>query len=313
MNHHRFSLLVFAILAVLPLSATAEGAAAAHPPLRIGVLPDVDSLPILVADAEGIFTTHGVAVQVTRFTTAVERDAALQSGKLDGAVSDLLGAALAAKGGFDLRVTSLTDGRYGIVAAPGSGITTAAGLAGVPIGISTSTIIQYATDVLLSRAGLTRSQIVGLSVPKIQVRMELLAAGQLKAACLPEPLLSVARARGATLIAASDAAGFGAGVLLFPRALLDTRLDDARRFYAAYRDACQKINGDNDAYRDFLVEKASFPREIVSSFQFVRYQTPRLPSVQDVRDVLTWMKTAGLLTDDIDPSSLLDGRAIAGW
>lgn len=310
MNHRSSIALALAIALAAPLCAAAGPAA---PALRIGVLPDVDSLPILVADAEGLFAARGVDVQVTRFTTAVERDAALQAGKIDGAVSDLLGAALAAKNGFDLRVTSLTDGRYGIVSAAGSGITTAAGLAGVPIGVSMSTIIQYATDVLLTRAGLAPAQIVGLAVPKIQVRMELLGAGQLKAACLPEPLLSVARARGATLIAATDAAGFGAGVLLFPRAVLDARLADVHAFYAAYRYACAKINGDTDAYRGFLVDKASFPREIESSFQFVRYQEPRLPSVKDVRDVIAWMTTKGLLSADIDPSSLLDGRAIAGW
>ena len=304
---HRI-LVVMALGLAAALSAGAEDA-----PLRIGVLPDVDSLPIVVADAEGTFAAQGVAVRLVRFTTAVERDAALQSGAVDGVVSDLLGAALAVKGGFDVRVTSLTDGRYGIVAAPGSGITTARGLAGVSIGISTNTIIQYATEVLLTRAGLAPKDIRGLAVPKIQVRMELLLAGQLKAACLPEPLLSVARARGATLIAASDPAGFGAGVILFPLSVLDNRLADIRRFYAAYAEACRRINDDNSAYRGFLVDKAGFPREVSDSFEFVRYESPRLPSESDVRDVTSWMRSHGLLSRDIAPDALLDGRAITGW
>jgi NitT/TauT family transport system substrate-binding protein len=243
----------------------------------------------------------------------VERDAAFQAGAVDGIVSDLLGAAFAAQAGFDARVTSLTDGRYGIVSAPGSGITSAAGLAGVPVGLSTSTIIQYATDVLLKRGGLRSEEIVGMAVPKIQVRMELLLSGQLKAACLPEPLLSVARARGAVLIAASDESGFGAGVLLFSSKVLDARIGDVRALYAAYWKAAQAINANDASYRAFLVEKASFPKEIRDQFRFVRYRAPRLPEAADVRDVLAWMKGRGLLTKDIDAAALLDGRAIAGW
>jgi NitT/TauT family transport system substrate-binding protein len=281
--------------------------------LRVGVLPDVDSLPLLVADAEGRFAAEGARVRLVSFTTAVERDAALQSGAVDGVVADLLAAALGLQGGFDLRVTSLTDGRYGIVTAPGSGITTAVGLANVPIGISTNTIIQYATDTLLARAGLSSPQIVGLAVPKIQIRLELLLTGQLKAACLPEPLLTVARAKGATLISASDDAGFKAGVLLFRRPVLDQRLADVTAFYKAYWKAAQAINANSDSYRDFLVQKAGFPAEAHTGFSFVRYQKPRLPEQADVEAVLAWMKAKGLLTAAIAPSGMLDGRAITGW
>jgi NitT/TauT family transport system substrate-binding protein len=281
--------------------------------LRVGVLPDVDSLPLLVADAEGRFAAEGVRVRLVRFTTAMERDAALQAGAVDGVVSDLLAAALAAQAGFDVRVASLTDGRYGIVTAPGSGITTAAGLANVPIGISTNTIIQYATDTLLSRAGLAREAIAGTAVPKIQVRMELLLSGQLKAACLPEPLLTVARARGAALISASDDAGFKAGVILFTRACLDSRLADARGFYKAYWKAAQAVNASPDSYRDFLVRQASFPEEARSAFVFVSYKAPRLPDPADVAAVISWMRGRGLLTGDVDGARLLDGRAVTGW
>jgi NitT/TauT family transport system substrate-binding protein len=302
--------LLCAVVACVVCAASAPAGAAE---LRVGVLPDVDSLPLLVADAAGGFAAEGVQVRLVRFTTAMERDAALQSGAVDGVVSDLLAAALGVQGGFAVRVASLTDGRYGIVTAPGSGISTAAGLAGVQVGISTNTIIQYATDTLLSRAGLASDMIVGLAVPKIQIRMELLLSGQLKAACLPEPLLTVARARGATLISASDDAGFRAGVIIFTKAALDARTADVQRFYKAYWKAAQAVNANNDSYRDFLVKTAGFPEEARAAFTFVRYLKPRLPETADVVAVLSWMKGKGLLTREIEPAALLDGRAVSGW
>jgi NitT/TauT family transport system substrate-binding protein len=297
-----------ALAASLPMAAAPSVKAKE---LKVAVLPDADSLPLLVADAEGLFAAEGVEVRLVPFKTAVERDAALQAGAVDGAVADLLAAVLAAQGGFDFRVTSLTDGRYGIVTAPGSGIARAADLAGIPVGLSTNTIIQYAVDSLLTRAGLTASSIQGLAVPKIQVRLELLLAGQLKAACLPEPLLTVARQKGAILVASSDDAGLGAGVLMFSASAVDARTGDIASFYRAYWRAASAINSGNDRYKDFLVERAGFPEEARRSFEFVRYAKPRLPSTADVGAVVAWMRRRGLLTKEIDVGSILDGRAIA--
>jgi NitT/TauT family transport system substrate-binding protein len=306
-------LTAFALAA--PLAAAPATTAAV--PLRVGVLPDADSLPLLVAAAEGLFAAEGLDAQLVPFKTAVERDAALQAGALDGAVSDLLAVALAAQGGFDLKATSLTDGRYGIIVPPLSRITSLGGLAGKSVGISSNTIIQYAAETMLERAGVARSDIRSLAVPNIQVRMELLLAGRLDAACLPEPLLGAARAKGAVLLAGSDDAGLGAGVIAFSRAARENRLSDLAAFYRAYWKAAAEIDARPDSYRPFLVEKAGFPADVRDSFRFVVYKKPRLPSAADLDAVIAWMRAKGLLAKDIDPSSLVDGRAIAraaeGW
>jgi NitT/TauT family transport system substrate-binding protein len=314
--------------AVLGLGAVLQLAAS---PLKVGILPDVDSLPLLVAKEEGLFAAQGIEVSLVSFKTAVERDAALQAGAIDGAVSDLLAVALSAQGGFDIKATSLTDGRYGLVASPQSRIDSLAGLADVPIGISSNTIIQYAAETMVAASGVAKERIRGLAVPKIQLRMELLLAGQLEAACLPEPLLSVARAKGARLIAASDdfastldqGTGFGAGVIVFSKSVLDNRLADVAAFYRGYALAASAIDAKSDSYRDFLVAKAGFPAEVRDSFSFVYYRKPRLPKPADVDSVLSWMRAKGLLAKElpsgaaIGEKDLVDGRALAeaakGW
>jgi NitT/TauT family transport system substrate-binding protein len=296
---------------LVALAATAAPAAAQTAPLRVGVLPDADSLPLLVARAEGGFAAAGALVELISFKTAVERDAALQAGAIDGAVSDLLAVALADQGGFDIRATSLTDGRYGIVAAPGSGAASLRDLAGKPIGISSNTIIHYAAETMMAQAGVPAADIRVLAVPKIQLRMELLLAGQLAAACLPEPLLSVARAKGASLLATSDDAGLGAGVIVFSKTVIDDRLADIAAFYRAYWKAARAIDTVPDSYRGFLVDKAGFPAEVRDSFRFVVYKKPRLPSEADLSAVLGWMAAKGLLKNDLAAGALIDGRAIA--
>jgi NitT/TauT family transport system substrate-binding protein len=302
-----------------PAASPAHGPAPVPRALRVGVLPDADSLPLLVAKDEGLFgaegTAAGTGVELVPFKTAVERDSALQAGAIDGAVSDLIAVALATQAGFEIKATSLTDGRYGIVLSPASRIASLSELAEVPIGVSSNTIIQYAAETMIRWAGVGEARIRSLAVPKIQLRMELLLAGQLEAACLPEPLLSAARAKGARLLAASDDAALGrglsAGVIVFSKAALEQRAADIALFYRAYWRAAQAVNARPDAYRDFLVDKALFPAETRDSFRFIVYEKPRLPSQDDIASVLAWMRGKGLLTTAIDGASLVDGRAIA--
>jgi len=300
----------------LALSATSMLAAApakATEPLRLGIMPDADSLPFMVAEAEGLFAKNGVAVELVSFANAEERDAAIQAGRLDGAVSDLLAACFLVAGGFDMRVTSVTDGRYGIAAAPGSGIANTAGLAGKKIGLSSNTIIQYSVDAITNAAGLTASGYNAVAIPKMPVRMEMLLAGQVDAAGLPEPFLTTAIQRGAILVGTTEQFHIDAAVIVFSKAVLDTRLADVQNLYTVYALAAEKINATPESYRAFLVEKARFPADIKDAYRFVKYRKPTMPDATQVQAVIVWLKARGLLSKDLVPANLLDGRAVAAW
>lgn len=321
MSHSRRVSGLLTLGVLMSLAAIAASALSMHScakrdpgaPIRLGIMPDTDSLPFMVAADEGLFTREGIAVELISFSSAQEREAAIQAGQLDGAISDLLAAAFAAAGGFDMVVTSVTDGRYGIASAPGSGIKSAAQLKGKSIAMSTNTIIQYAVDSLTVRAGIPAGGYQLQAVPKMPVRMEMLLAGQVDAAGLPEPFLSLAAARGATVVSSSDEAGLDAAVVVFSRAFLDARLADVKKLYHAYDDARQRINADPDKYRPFLVEKAAFPEEVRWSYKFVAYRKPSLPAPSQVEAVLAWLNERKLLAREVKARELVDERAVAGW
>jgi NitT/TauT family transport system substrate-binding protein len=294
----------YALFLMLVLCGASLGAA----PLRVGIMPDADSLPLMVARDEGLFAQEGVEVLLVNFSNPQERDVAIQAGRLDGAISDLLAAAFFAAGGFDMKVTSLTDGRYGIVGAPDR---TLAGLRGKKIGLSVNTIIQYTVDALLEQAGVSEYEAV--PVARMPLRVEMVLNGQIDAASLPEPLLTAAVARGAVLLATTDTLGIDAGILLFSKKTLDTRLEDVKRFYRAYDKAARKINADNDAYRNFLVREAAFPEAIRTVYRFVTYRKPSLPATAQIEQVFRWLQDRKLLEKPLRAADLVDGRAIAEW
>ncbi len=174
--------------------------------LRIAVLPILDTLPMYVAEAEGLFDEKGIKVEFIPAASAAERDQLLQAGQVDGVVTDLVALAL-----YNRVQTEVIAVRYAMVptdqyaqfrilAAGNSGITTPTQLKGVAIGISQGTVIEYVTTRLLEREALNLEQIEMLPVPKIPDRMALLNAGELKAAMLPEPLASLVMQQGAIVI-----------------------------------------------------------------------------------------------------------------
>lgn len=306
-----FSFIAFAALA----ASIAMSACAAKPsaPLRLGIMPDADSLPFMVAADEGLFGKRKVEVELVTFVNAQERDAAIQAGKVDGSISDILAAAFLRAGGFDVKVTSASDGRYGIAAAPGSTAASAADLAGKSVGLSTNTIIQYSVEAMLGKAGVGPEGYKPVAVPKMPVRMEMLLAGQVDAAGLPEPLLSAAVARGAVLVETTDEVGIDAGVILFTAQALDSRAADIKKLYAAYEDATARIKADPAKYKTFLVEKASFPPDAVEKYRLVDYRKPALPPRDQVEKALAWLKGKDLLKAEVDPAAVVDGRIVGAW
>ena len=84
--------------------------------LKVGLMPDIDSVPFIIAQEKGFFKDEGVTVELQHFKSAMDRDSALQSGNLDGGVSDMLAAGFAKAGGFDVKMTSMTDGNYCLIA-----------------------------------------------------------------------------------------------------------------------------------------------------------------------------------------------------
>ncbi|MFZ2780606.1 MAG: ABC transporter substrate-binding protein [Rectinemataceae bacterium] len=301
------------LYAIAAMTLALTGAAAQGAPLRIGILPDADSLPFLAAESEDLFAAEGVPVKLIRFQNPVERDAAFQAGAVDGVIGDTLAAALAVQGGFPVKITSLTDGRYGIVASPTSGAQSLADLAGKPIGISLNSIIHYAVDTYMTQAGVPADKISVLPVPKMPVRLEMVLGGQTAAAGLPEPLLTVAQLRGARLLVSSDDNGLGAGVLMFSAQAVQERRTDIEKMYKAYWKAAQRLNANPDSYRPLLASQAGFSAEAAAAWRFVVYKKPRLPSDADMERAFAWMRSKGLLKISIVPASLLDGGPISGW
>jgi NitT/TauT family transport system substrate-binding protein len=102
------------------------------------------------------------------------------------------------------------------------------------------------------------------------------------------------------------------GVILFSKRIIDTRLEDVRRFYRAFYRAALNINANPEAYRDYLVEKVNFPRELKETYRFITYRRPSLPDLSQLEKVFAWLRERKLLSVNLRAGELLDRRPVDG-
>lgn len=288
--------------------ASDPGASTAPAKIRLGVLPTEDSLPLWVAERDGLFKKAGLEVSIEVFQSAQERDAALTAGAIDGFMGDIIAATALRAGGVPVRITTVmlgaspAEGRFGIAVKPGSGVKALTELAGKPIGTSSGTIQEYVLDQLMLQAGVAPDQIKKEEVKKVPVRFELLMSGKLEAAALPEPFLSLAEKQGATVVA--DDTGdqnLSQTVLVFSQKYLDDPAGAVAvtKLLPVWDESVALVNAAPDSFRTLLVEKARLPKPLESTYKVNSYPKAQLPEKQPVEDVLDWMKGAGLLAKDV--------------
>ena len=274
--------------------------------LKLAVIPVIDTLPMFVARAEGLYARHGVNAQLVPVASAPERDQLLQAGQADGTLNEILSVMF-----FNREKVRMQAVRYGHMASEGaghffilasgqSGISEVSGLKGVEIGISQGTIIEYVTDRLLEANGLAAAKIKYLAVPKIPDRMSLLASGELKAGVMPDPLAALAVQQGSKILL-DDTSNpkLGASVLSFRKEVIDRHPRAIKAFLAAIEEAVGMINSDPSKYSGLLAENKIVPQPLISSYRVPKFPFRGTPTEAEWSDVLAWAKAKGLLTADI--------------
>ncbi len=294
----RFSV-VFPLLFLAVISGCKPKEDAKEPPLPglvIGVLPDVDSIPFIIAEMRGFYADAGLAVTLEHFTSPVNRDAALQAGKIDGAISDLLAAAFACEGGFPVYVTQGTDGSYKLAVSRASGVSSVKDLAGKKVAISKNTIIEYTLDRMLAVNGIAEKSVEKVVIPQIPVRLEMLKEGKVDAAVLPEPLASSAAKDGLAVVASSDELSINPGVMLFTKAAYEAKRGAIERIAAPYNRAVDYLsNTERSVYMKELIVKTSFPENVIDNLSLPAYTRARQVEESEVTAVSSWLLERSLV------------------
>lgn len=303
--------LVFILLIIMTLGLAGcsqeKTAPKTQKTITIGVMPDVESIPFLIAEKNGYFEKAGVKVRIEHFSSAKDRDSALQTGKLDGVITDVLAVVFANEGGFDLKIIARNDGNVELMAGKDSGINSLAELKGRTVGLSTNTIMEYTVDKMLAAGQMKAEDINKVAIPPLPTRLEMLQGNRIDAAILPEPLAGMAVKNGARVLSSTDKMGNKAGAIAFTAKSIKANPEEIKAVFAAYNEAVKTLQSEPLAnYADFIIESQGFPPAIKDSLKLPAYHQATAPDPKIVADVVSWMQAKSLIKGDYVYKDLVD-------
>lgn len=305
----RTKFIIYAMILILIVASCTPAAKKSSelPVLKITALPIIDTLPIFVAQQEGLFTDAGVQVEFVPVASAPERDQLIISEQADGMINETLSTFFFNKEQTQIQIVRYAlvpfteSGHFFILASEKSGITTPAELKGVEIGVSQGTIIEYVTYRLLEQEGFVNEEIKTIAVPKISDRLALLDSGQLSAAVLPDPLAALAVQQGAKVILDdSNFPQYGFSVYSFRKEKIDENPEAIKAFLVAIGQAVNLINNKPAGYMDILTEQNLVPAPLMETYRIPLFPRAGIPSEAEWNDAQVWAKKMGLLDVYVD-------------
>ncbi len=298
------TIVLMAVLLAVVL-AGCGGQTAEPQTLRIAVLPILDALPMHVALAQGYFEERNLTVELVTVNSGPERDQLMQSGQVDGMINEIVSVIFYNQSDIETvivrfaRAASADSPVFSIVAAADSGIETVEDLAGVEIGISEATVIDYMTDRVLQNAGLAPEEINTVAVPRIPDRLALLQSGELPAATLPDPVTGLAVLQGAkVIIDDSTLPEVGTSVITFSAEAVEEKPEAIRAFLEAVELAVEDLNTSPEEFTPLLSELGLVPPPLMESFVLPPYVTASVPSEAQWQDALDWAMEKGMISSE---------------
>ena len=273
--------------------------------LSFGVMPAVDSLRVLVAQKEGFFEAEGLTVDLQVFKSPKDRDAALTSGNLDGANTDLIAVSTYLEGDMDFQVVSQSTGVFSIL-TNNPEIQTVTDLKGKKVGLKKDQAPYYFMAKSLETRGLEVADISYEEVPQIPIRVELVTNQKLDATVVPEPFRTIGLSNGLRELDNSNELDINATVFGFTTKSLEENSEAISAFYKGYNQAVDYINDNElDDYYSIMKDNIGYTEEIKGRVTLPPYTHAEQVEVDQLTDALKWSKQQGIYSKELKPDEVL--------
>ena len=270
--------------------------------LKIGLMPAVDTAPILIAEKNGYFKDAGINVEIEIYSNAQNRQSALQSYQIDGAMTDFIAVATNVDGGFDIKATTMTDGMFPVLSNGDI-----SGKKDIKVGMMEVSVSNYLIDKWLGKD----YNIEKVFINEIPARLAAIQSGELDMGLFPEPVASNGELKGLkkNLYGMDDE--FSPDCLVFTGKAIAEKEKAIKAFHEAYNKAVDEINKNPQIARDILVEKIPNTNPEVKDIMVLpTYKKAAIPSDEYLQSIIDW--TSKTLNKDltVKPEGLLEGKIV---
>jgi len=249
--------------------------------LKIGIMPAVDSAPILLAEEKGYYQELNLDIKIDIYTNAVNRQSALQTDELDGAMTDLVAFVNNVNNGFPIKITISTDGSFPFLVKKGF-----AEKNKIDIGMMEISVANFLSEQFLA----DQYELNKIFISAIPARLEMVKSGKLDMAIIPEPLASMGELAGLKKRVYENEYDFTPEAMIFTETALVKKSEAISRFHKAYNKAVREIQKDDTEAREVLINRLNLKPEIKDLITMPVYHLARVPSRSYLNYVIEWVE-----------------------
>lgn len=261
--------------------------------LRIAVMPTLDCLPLYVAEEEGMFERQGINVRLCPYQAQMDCDTAIQKGRIDIMVTDLVRAEYLKKRGLLLRYLTATDLQWQLLAGKHTHIKRLGQLENKMVAMTRYSATAMLTDELVDSALVTNEHVFRIQINDLNVRFQMLETEVMDAMFLPEPQATAARLLGAEVLYDTEWNDVCMGVMIAQEKTLADTLQQRQTegLLKAYNEACDTINSRGVRYySNLLAIKCALKDGVADSLPSnYHFSGVHLPRAKDVSKATVWL------------------------
>ena len=263
--------------------------------LKVAVLPTLDCLPLYVAEHYQLFDTLQGGVRLKHFTAQMDCDTAMERGRVEGTVTDLVRAVRMQQRGTKLRYVTVTNAYWQLVTNRNARIHQLKQLDDKMVAMTRFSFTDMMTDKVVDSVKLKEERVFKVQINDVNVRMQMLQNNEMDALWMTEPQASMARLMKHQVVYDSRTSKMLPGVLAFREKEMrhPERAKQLQLFVKAYNQACDSINKNGfKYYRDLIMRHCNVRKEVVDSLPDVKknpYVYGRGPRQEDVAQAEKWL------------------------
>lgn len=261
--------------------------------LKIAVMPTLDCLPMFVAEHYQLFDTLRGGVRLKQFAAQMDCDTALERGRVEGAISDLVRAMRMERRGTKIRYEAATNTRWQLVTNRNARVRQLKQLDDKMVAMTRYSATDLLTDRVVDSVKLDKDRVFKVQINDVHVRLLMLQNNEMDALWLTEPQATVARLMKHNVVYDTGKENVQLGVLAFREKEMQrqARAQQLQLFVKAYDQACDSINKYGVRhYRDLIVKRCKMKANMVDSLpDDIKYEYARGPRERDVALAERWL------------------------
>ena len=262
--------------------------------LKIAVMPTLDCLPLFVAQQYELFDSVEGGVRLKFYMAQMDCDTAIQRGRVEGVVTDLVRAMRIDQQGVKMRYVAATNAYWQLVTNRNARIKQLKQLDDKMVAMTRYSATDLLTDCARDSVKLAAERLYKVQINDLNVRVQMLMNNEIDALWLPEPQATQARIMKHSLVLDSRNVSLNLGIMAFREKEMrrQARAKQLALLIKAYNQACDSINKNGIAhYKQIFIDRYQMKAALVDSLpQDIRFPHACGPRQQDVTFVEKWLE-----------------------